>query len=159
PVHTTIKFGPLTLAVVDDSSAIPNWRAVYSNHRRVGHRLASFLLWPFVAMTIAVNCLAQTSCDREFIADVRTKLEREARSLQAKSYHMEGAEFITAIAAGSANRVPLQLAAGTTYAIVAACDKDCGHVQISLFDQAGVRLIQSPEKEPVVIIGGAPPSA
>ena len=69
---------------------------------------------------------------------------------------MHTPEAIEPIHREKAHRIRVDSKLGITYAIIAACDRDCAHVQISLLDQNETRLIQSPEKEPIVIISGTP---
>jgi peptidoglycan hydrolase-like protein with peptidoglycan-binding domain len=98
---------------------------------------------------------ASTS-NRDYVEDVRAKLAQEQQHLSGQNYRKEGAEIIEPLGRDKTKRVIAQFEAGRTYAIVAACDKDCSHVQISLHDASGALLVSSPEKEAVVIVSGAP---
>jgi hypothetical protein len=90
------------------------------------------------------------------INDVRTNLGTELQHLSSQNYKQASGEVLASIERGTAKRFPLQLEAGRKYAIVGACDRNCDHVQLSLFDTAGAQLVTSPDKQSVVIIGGAP---
>jgi hypothetical protein len=116
--------------------------------------LCSLLL---VGVGLARTSVAQTPTPNEVhIENVRVKLVREVQHLRESNYQQAGAEIVEPLARDRSKRFAVQLQAGWTYAIVAACGKDCSHVQLSLYDAAGALLVSSPAKEDVVIVSGAP---
>ena len=51
---------------------------------------------------------------------------------------------------------PVQLVAGVTNAVVAACAEGCDHIQVALYDYQHRLLMRSVAKEPIAIISGVP---
>jgi hypothetical protein len=120
--------------------------------------LHAFPIFAFlVAFMFGQATIAQVApADRDYVEDVRAKLGERREHLSSQGYRLHTPEAIEPIHRDKANRIRLSLKAGITYAIIAACDRDCAHVQISLLDQNETHLIQSPEKEPIVIVSGTP---
>jgi hypothetical protein len=104
----------------------------------------------FVLIQLNQNTAAQPSegSDRQ----LRAKLAFELNHSISEGYQSASAEILAPVERGTAKRFPLQLAGETTYAIIAACDRSCDHVQLALRDPAGALLVSGPEKQALVVI-------
>jgi hypothetical protein len=117
-------------------------------------------------LTVVALCLVGAAAnaqspivDSAAVDSVRTKLVAELEHLRSQNYREASNEVIVSVERGTAKRFPLQLGGATTYAIIGVCDKNCDHAQLSLYDPSGMLLVTSPEKQPAVVIGGAPTAA
>lgn len=106
---------------------------------------------------VAVPAQAQSQTDDIYQANVRTKLNKEIEYLSAQGYERFGTPDVKAIFRGGVQKVEVDLKSGETYAVIAACDQDCSHVQLSLLDRRGQLIVKSPEAAAVVIVNGSPP--
>ena len=93
---------------------------------------------------------------RKHVEDVRAKLKREADYLGGQHYQAIAPAKVEMLTKEEHKGFPLSLSSGVTYAIVAACDEDCSHVEVALYDEEQRPLMRSPEKRAVVIINGTP---
>lgn len=111
-----------------------------------------------VALFLSLPAIGQRAGteDKEYIDNVHQKLGTEIRALAAQSYSAEGPAVVKAVARNRPLAVPLNLAAGVNYAIVAACDQDCRHVSIELVDASNKVLAKSTEAHHTVLLGGSP---
>jgi hypothetical protein len=114
------------------------------------------LLLAAVALSlVGAAAIAQSPIvDSAAVDSVRTKLVAELEHLRSHNYREASNEVIVSVEGGTAKRFPLQLAGATMYAIIGVCDKNCDHVQMSLYEPGGMLLVTSPEKQQVVVIGG-----
>ncbi len=117
---------------------------------KVSRRFCGFLL----ATNFFGGSFAFAQSDKEYVDDIRSKLAYEVSHLEGQQYRRQGQEVIGVLARGGIKQVPLALDAGASYVFIAACDKDCDHAHVALLDPQGRRLVESSEKEPVVIIYG-----
>ena len=112
----------------------------------------------FLAAACVVGPLTAHSAsdDKEYLIDVRAKLEQELLRLGGQNYRSADQQHIELVDQGKAKNLPIPLKAGTTYAIVVACDKDCTHVALSLRDEDGRVLVESREQHHTVIVTVTP---
>ena len=113
---------------------------------------ASLLAAPLLERRSAI---AESSEQQRF-DEVRSKLEGEYATLGAQGYKREALEIVMGLSATGGAAFQLELGTGNSYAVVAACDGRCPHVEVTIDDPDGNRLAQSPEKASVVIVGGTP---
>jgi hypothetical protein len=109
-----------------------------------------------VAILLANSPTGNAQTAAEYAADVGGKLKRESSALSSQQYTVASDEVVEIFTRGQSKQFRVELLGGTPYAIVGACDKDCGHVELALSDQAGQLLMRSPDKHDTVIINGAP---
>ena len=117
--------------------------------------------WLAALLVILLACLPRSTLAQSSDAPdpVEGKLNGELEQLNSKNYRQDGPGLIGQIEREGTRRVSHQLNAGTTYAIVGACDDNCTHVQLSLYDANGKLLIVSPEQAATIIIVGRPDEA
>lgn len=108
----------------------------------------------FVSLAVLAGQSGAQSAPDADEKDVRAKLAGEAKHLSARSYVQAKPPSIEVLKRNKSVSFTLQLNAGTTYAIIAACDTDCGHVAVALLDAKGQLLVESPEKHHTVIVNG-----
>lgn len=132
-----------------------------SPKRPRGLRIFIALLGVMLAVVAfqAVAAWAQTASSDIYQANVQQKLEKELEYLAGQGYERFGKNDVIAILKGGQQKIESPLRAGETYAVIAACDQDCTHVQLSLLSKAGQMMMKSPEVAPVVIINGSPPES
>lgn len=106
-----------------------------------------------------VHAWAQTAPPDIYQTNVQQKLEKELEYLAGQGYERFGKNDVIAILKGGQQKIEAPLKAGETYAVIAACDQDCTHVQLSLLTKTGQMMMKSPEAAPVVIINGSPPDS
>lgn len=111
--------------------------------------------WVILCACAPLVTLAQ-SIEQQSFDEVRAKLLKECASLTGQGYKREALEIVVPVPAASGIPFQLELVGGVTYAVVAACDNRCQHVEVSIDDPGGNRLAQSPEKADIVIVSGAP---
>lgn len=114
-----------------------------------------------VALVLSLPAIGQQAEaeDKKYTDNVRQKLNTELQALAAQSYSAEGQAVVKAIARNKPLAVPLDLAAGVNYAIVAACDQDCRRVSIELLDSSNKVLAKSADTHHTVLLGGSPESS
>lgn len=111
-------------------------------------RLSSYIIEPIFAAAQPSSAQPRSS------SDVERKLRVERDALQSRRYEEMRPLVTEVIERGSALRRAFDFQAGSTYAVVAACDENCSHVQLTLHTPAGKILAQSPEQHHTVIISG-----
>jgi PAN domain len=114
-----------------------------------------FVVALIASLSIVMHVRAQSD-DREFIGAVRDRLATEGRLLGDRAYQSLGKTQIDLVDKRKSKTFALQLATGTSYAIVVACDNDCSHTISSLRDATGSVVLQSPEVHHTIIIVGTP---
>jgi len=105
------------------------------------------------ALAAAGGAAAQTKASAP-AGPVDVKLQRQIQHLAASGFERIGGETVAAASRDEPSVFPVELSVGATYAVVAACDEGCSHVEIALFDPAQSLLTRSPERSDVVIVGG-----
>src|SRR5690348_9109534 len=117
----------ICLDVVDTFGLRCDFRFNGGTSVRVG---AFCFVW--IAWGLAFSCAAQAqSADADF---VKTRLAREIQHLEKERYRRASTDAVWPITRGQNQRTIFLLDANVDYAIIAACDKDCAHVRISLFN-------------------------
>jgi hypothetical protein len=86
--------------------------------------------------------------------NARGKLDRPAEFLIGQNYRQFAPKVIDRISAGQVKNFPVQLVAGVSNAVIAACGQNCDQVQISLYDFRHTLLTRSSEKADVVVKTG-----
>lgn len=84
-----------------------------------------------------------------------SKLDRSAEVFIAKNYHQFGPKVIDKIAVGRHKSFTVYLVSGVANYVIASC-QECGHFDVSLYDDRGKLLVQSGEDKEVVIINANP---
>ena len=109
------------------------------------------------AVAVAATHALATSPARAQAAnsvDVRALIEREARSLAGEGYIQAQPGISTRSARTQTSRFVLRLAEGQRYALVAACNQGCNHVDLALYDGRRTLLTRNAEKAAVVTVAG-----
>lgn len=109
---------------------------------------SSFIVRPLPTPTTKISTPAERS-------NVEHKIEVELQSLFAQGYETWQAAKLEQVGPASSMRHPLELQAGTTYALVATCGGNCSHVALTLRDSHGAILAQSTEQHHTVILAGS----
>lgn len=91
-----------------------------------------------------------------YIEHVQGRILREASALDAEGYIPSHKASIGQTGRTQTRRYVLRLARGTTYALIAGCDQDCEHVELTIFDSERQQLSQSVKRSDVIVFAGAP---
>jgi hypothetical protein len=121
---------------------------------RISQLVCAIIL--FAGSWMSSTGIHAAAADDEDVANVREKLSIQLATFSAQGYKAKQPEVFALVGRVKSNSFPLQLQAGTTYAIVVSCDADCDHVAMSLRDGEGRLLAESPERYHTVIVNGAP---
>ena len=118
--------------------------------------LHAFPIFAFlVAFMFGQATIAQVApADRDYVEDVRAKLGEQREHLSSQGYRLHTPEAIEPIHREKANRIRVEPQSWDHLRDHRRLRQGLRHVQISLLDQNETHLIQSPEKEPIVIISG-----
>jgi PAN domain len=122
---------------------------------------------PFVlafGLLIGLRCVVPEPAhaqetDRLYLEHVRSRLFREAASLEQQNYKAAQAAVIEVTERAQIRRFVLRLEQGVQYAFIASCDQDCSHVALALIDGQRNVIAKTPETSDLVILGGAPPAS
>lgn len=119
-------------------------------------RLAAlFAALAVLLLPLAAMC-ATDDDDKRFTDDVQRKMDAELSILSRDSYVAEGRPTIQAVDRSKSLSVPVTLAAGTSYAVIAACDQDCGHIRVELVAPTKKVSATSTEVHHTILLGGTP---
>lgn len=94
--------------------------------------------------------------ERPFVEHVQSLLLREAEALRSRGYEPTQKALINQTARSEIRRVVVRLQQGISYAMLAACDQDCRHVELSIFDANRELMLKSRDRNDVVVVTGAP---
>lgn len=86
--------------------------------------------------------------------NVSSALNVETEALKARQFAQIGLAEIAIVKTNAGLKKSVTLEAKRTYALVAACGDECGHVRLVLRDPDGSTLFESPEKQQVVVVSG-----
>jgi len=129
------------MVFIDDDRQ-QHWRDCNTGHT------SSYILEPLFSDDAAAT-IASTN-----VADVNRKLSQEQVGLEQRGYEPWLRVRTDVVAQGSSLRHEVRFQAGSTYAVVAACDQSCSHVALALRDPTGAILAESPEQHHTVIVAG-----
>jgi hypothetical protein len=108
--------------------------------------LVCFPLVPWVERAEAVDS-----------ADIQARLAHVVEYLRPQGYIQSALEAHDRVAAHTSKRYSVHLVSGVGNAIVAACDSNCDHVEVVLYDYQGKPLgPPTPDKQDLVIMKGNP---
>lgn len=73
----------------------------------------------------------------QYVYEVGNQLERALLASGLGGYTLTHEPFIDALDQGRSDYITLNLRAGTSYGMVAVCDRDCQDLDIALYDERG----------------------
>jgi hypothetical protein len=113
--------------------------------------------WAWAAVATAAVSVAYAPAGAEDSENLHSKLTRQIQYLAAQKYRPASDETVVRIAAGQSSHVPVRLETGVVNAVVVACDANCDHVEVALFDYQRKPFGRSPEHQDAVALRGNPP--
>ena len=114
------------------------------------------LFGTILGISVGIVALSARATEPVHSASLEQKLQQEVDHLKTSHFERVDGGAVETLGKGEQTIVPVQLEAGTVYAIVAVCGEGCDHVEIALFDPAQTLLHRSPETSDVVIVTGPP---
>lgn len=87
---------------------------------------------------------------------LETRLQKEADALKGQGFAPSDQIAIEPMGRADTRRYVLRLTQNITYAMIAGCADDCGHVEITIFDGERQQLSRSTKKANTAIFSGAP---
>jgi hypothetical protein len=113
----------------------------------------------FLGLFIVIACIAagRPAWGQDHETEIRSLIAGEASNLASQQFRLIEGPRIAVSARTTGPRIALQLQENITYALVAACDQTCSHIELSLYDKGGTLLTKSLDVNRVVIISGPAP--
>lgn len=113
----------------------------------------------FLGLSIALassNAGAADTPGDQVTEQVETRLQREADALKGQGFTPADKIVVEPMGKADTRRYVLRLTQNITYAMIAGCDQDCQHVEITIFDAERQQLSRSTKKASIAIFSGAP---
>ncbi len=98
----------------------------------------------------------ERSGEKPFVEHVQAQIARETSALQAQGFLPVQKSVLGPAGRSQTKRFILRLKPGITYAMIAACDQDCDHVEIAIYDAERQQLSRSSKRGDVAIFSGTP---
>ncbi|NMF63480.1 hypothetical protein DP113_21160 [Brasilonema octagenarum UFV-E1] len=106
---------------------------------------------------ISATCfLAPTAVradNSQYVNDIRSQLIRAARSAGFHNLTLTHEPVVDSLAHGRSHNITINLRAGTPYAIIGVCDRDCRDLDIGLYDSAGNLIASDSDNDDTPAIG------
>ena len=107
-------------------------------------------------LVVGILPLAARTYEQQFVDYIQGQILKEAERLAGDGFEPAHRAMIEMNRRSDLRRFVLRLEAGTTYALVAACDQDCDHVTLAILDEARQPMTATRERAGVVLLTGTP---
>jgi hypothetical protein len=113
------------------------------------------ILTSCVLLTIASGTVFGQAEESASLSNLRDKVDQEVAAYASQNFHPAAMLWARASKSRPA-RFAVRLLAGAHYALLAACDADCGGIELSLLDDRGTTLMHRAEQQPLTLMNGVP---
>jgi hypothetical protein len=120
--------------------------------------LISFLFWcskSSAQTSLPCDAPGSIACAKFSVSD---QLQKESAHLSGNEFKPYDSERISIIDKGGGEEFRVELDDGVEYAIIAACGKDCSHVEARLLNEKQETVAASPDKQATIILNGSVPA-
>jgi hypothetical protein len=90
-----------------------------------------------ISATFFLAPTAASANNSRYVNDIANQLVRAARTAGLGGYTRTHEPFIDKLTHDDYDNITINLRAGTSYAIIGVCDRDCQDLDIVLYDRAG----------------------
>ena len=109
-----------------------------------------------ISATFFLAPTAVQANNSRYVNDIRSQLARVARTAGFHNLTSTHEPVIDSLAHRRSHNIRVNLRAGTPYAIIGVCDRDCQDLDIALYDSAGNLIASDSQNDDTPIIGVNP---